>query len=366
MYFGEIFRCFREWVPKMAVAVDAGTRFLNPYGITLLPLMRLRRRALRRETPSGEVYETEYTLPDPLLLPRLLRSKADVLIAIEFTPPALMAALAAALSRRKRLVLLVESDPGGRGGSSNPVVLSLKRWAVRRAGVIQTNNDKGRRYLVETLGADPAAARVAPYLTSRPPGPDARIEPHAGPLRILFANSLIPRKGLKELIEALALLDPRVRERIVLTVVGDGSERGELEAEGNALAMEDRVRFVGRRAYGELGEFYASADVLAIPSLADYRSLAGFEGLGYGLALLSSVHDGATEETVIDGVNGFAIDPRDHSMLAERITRLVERPELLTRMRTASLRLYEDKFSLAKIAANLAESVAIAAGNRVA
>lgn len=361
MYFGEIFRCFRDLVPNMAVVVDGGTRFLNRYGIELLPLMRLKKRAIRRTTPDGQDYATEIAFPDPALFARLLNQPADVFVTIEFTLPALITTLAATLRGRKRLVLLVESDPVGRGASANVLVRWVKRWAVRRAQVIQTNNERGRRYLVEDLGAPPASVRVAPYLTSRPPGPETVIGPRQGPLRILFANSINPRKGLRELLVALACLDPGMREQIALTVVGNGPEREELEERAAMLAMGDRIRFVGRKRYDELGAFYASADVLAIPSLADYRSLSGFEGLGYGLALLSSRHDGATEETVVDGVNGFVVEPRDSAGLAARIGRLAEDRELLLRMRHASHQRYLERFSVEMIAENIAQSVAAAA-----
>lgn len=362
MYFGEIFRSFRQFFPDMGVVVEAGAQYRNPYGIRLVPLMRMLRKKLRRTAPDGQTYDTEVKLPSPTLLRALGRQNADVLITIEFTPAALFATLARTLSRRTRLVLLIESDPVARGGSRNPLVRRIKRWAVRRADVIQTNNDKGRRYLQEDLGAHPDKVIVAPYLTSRPPGQPARIAAGDGPLRLLFANSLTPRKGLRELLAALALLEPDALSQVTLTIVGDGPERRELEPLAAALGMGERLRFAGRRAYSELGAFYAEADVLAIPSLADYRSLAGFEGLGYGLVLLASRHDGASEETVAEGVNGHVIDPEAPAGLARRIAELVaDRPRVLE-MRRASLDLYERRFSLEKIAANLAASVAIAAG----
>lgn len=363
MYFGEIFRSFRDLVPHTAVVVDDRTTFRNTYQIALKPILKVWRRAIKRTAPDGQVYETEIAFPSPLFATSLSREKADVVIVIEFTPAALIAtAVTAALPRRK-LVLLVESDPSRRGGSRNPIVRSIKRWAVQRADVIQTNNGHGRRYLIEDLGARPKRVRVAPYLTSRPPGPSGPLELHPGPLRILFANSITPRKGLRQLIKALALLAPSVRANLTLTVVGDGPERVELEAlAASTLRLGERLRFVGKRAYSELGGFYAEADVLATPSLADYRSLAGFEGLGYGLALLSSVHDGATEETVEDGVNGFAIDPLDIAATADRIRILVEDRDRMLSMRTASAKAYDERFSLEAIAANLSESVLAAAG----
>ncbi|WP_121115137.1 glycosyltransferase family 4 protein [Croceibacterium ferulae] len=364
MYFGEIFRSLRQRLPKLQVVVDDRTVYKNSYGIKLLPLMRLRRRTLERSTPDGMAYATEVAIPGPLLLPRLIREKADVIVTIEFTLPALIAVMATSLHPRRGLVLLVESDPAARGGSSNPMVRRIKRWAVKRADVLQTNNERGRRNLVEDLGANPARVRVAPYLTSRPPGPAQQIVLAPGRTRILFANSINERKGLRQFLGALALVPASLRQPIELTVIGDGPERAELEREAAELSL-GQVQFFGRKAYDELGIHYAAADILVIPSLADYRSLAGFEGLGYGLALLSSCHDGATEETVQDGINGFVIDPYDMPAVASRILALTQDADLLLRMRQQSLQRYHDLFSLDVIADNLTDSIALAARCRL-
>ncbi|MDZ4307489.1 glycosyltransferase family 4 protein [Allopontixanthobacter sp.] len=360
MYFGEIFAHFLALAPAMSVIVDRKANFENPYNLPLRPLMRLFSIPLKRRAEGGQIYDTEIRLPSPGLLARLIRLPTDVYIAIEFTPASLLAVAAAATRKGKPLVLLVESDPAGRGGSTSPAIRAVKRWAVRRAAIVQTNSAKGRDYLVGQLGADPAKVRVAPYLTSRPPGPASTIADSGGPVRMLFANSISPRKGLRQLLTALAALTPADRARIDLTIVGDGPERAELEAVAAALGMGGRLRFEGRKRYAELGEYYARSDVLLVPSLADYRSLASFEGLAYGLALLNSTRDGATDETVREGVNGFAIDPHDPSQIADRISRLVNDRALLLSMRKASASLYEARFSLERIAANLAESVRLA------
>lgn len=364
MYFGEIFSHFLKLAPLMSVIVDKKTVFENNHRLPLKPLMTLFSIPLKRQSESGQVYETEINLPAPTLLAHLIHLPTDVFIVIEFTLASLLAVTAGALRKRKPFVLLVESDPASRGGSSSPVVRSIKRWAVRRAAVVQTNNEKGRDYVVSQLGADPARVRVAPYLTSRPPGPQTKISTVAGPVRLLFANRISPRKGLRQMLAAIAALSPADREQIDLTIVGDGPERAELEERATALGLGDRLHFEGRKRYAELGEYYSNADVLLAPSLADYRSLASFEGLAYGLALLGSAEDGATEETVEEGVNGFAINPHDAAQIADRISRLINDRALLLSMRQASRALYENQFSLERIAANLAESVRIAHGSK--
>ncbi len=358
MYFGEIFQQLLSHVPRLQVAVDRHTRFDNRYALPLLPLMSLYSIPLKRRTGGGQVYDTEIRLPAPSLLARLLSLRSDVFVVIEFTPVSLTAMVAAWLGGNKPIVLLVESDPSARGSKRNWLVRRIKRWAVRRATIIQTNNAKGYDYLVHVLRADPARVRMAPYLTSRPPGPEVGPLAHDGPLRLLFVNSLTPRKGLRQALAALAMIEPAQRNQIALTIIGDGPERRSLEETAGQLDMGERLQFLGSCAYADLGQYLANADVLLAPSLADYRSLATFEGLGYGLALLASVHDGATEETVQDGRNGFRIDPHDPQQLARRISQLAQDRDLLQRMRKASLDLYRQHFSVEAVAANLAGSIA--------
>ncbi len=366
MYFGEIFRAFIRRFPDTLIPVKHGATFHHAADLPLVPMITswsLRWKRMVR----GVDYGAGIDVPKPGFVRRMLGARADCLITIEFTGLALIAMAAAALRPAMGRVLLVESDPRQRGGSSHPLVLAIKRIACARAHVIQTNTAEGRAYLIEVLRADPARVRVAPYLTSCPPRPDRASllsQPMAGDgtpkLRLLFVNSLQPRKGADHLLAALALLPDAVAARIDLTIVGDGPERSRLAAMAAPLADRLALRFLGAKPYRELGQYYAAADVLVIPSIVDYRSLAGFEGLAYGLALIQSRFDGAARETIVEGETGFAIDPANHADFAARITALVSDPALLARCRAGAARLYAARFSVEQIADNIAQSVRLA------
>lgn len=363
LYYGEIFQAFRELEPDTAVVVERGQDIRNPHALRLVPLLRMYKKKLRRMV-DGQLYETFTRIPLPDLIVSLRRLKPRALIMIEFTPVALLSLLSALAMPRTARIHLVESDPTARGGSRNPVMLGLKRWMVRRMDVIQTNTEAGRRYLEQTLGADPARIRVAPYLSSHPPGPAPSAPDASGPVRLLFANSLTERKGMIHAIAALALCPDEVRRQIDLTIVGDGPERPRLEAAVADAGLEGQVHFAGRKTYDELGAYFAGADVLLVPSLVDYRSLAGFEGLSYSLALIASRFDGASLETVEEGVNGHAIDPADHDTLARILSDLVNDRERLAAYRRASGEIFARAYSIPRIAANLRDSVALAVARR--
>ena len=354
MYYGELFAKLRKLEPRLAIGVDRETDFANPHGLDLRPLYRRRSIGL----PSGDGYARELHAASPALAARVAKLAPEVLVTIEFTPVSLLAMFGSLGSRGTKRVLLVESDPAGRGASNSSGVLAVKRRAVGLADAIRTNNEAGARYLVDTLGADSGKVDVGPYLTSRPPGPPVNIEQGDGSLRLLFANSLTERKNARVMIEALGMLDDAVRSEVRLTIVGDGDQRGVLGNLADERGVNDCVHFVGKRAYADLGEHYAAADVLVNPTSLDYRSLSSFEGLGYGLALLVSDKDGASRETVIEGKTGFTFAPDDSRALAGHIATLASDRDRLLAMRRNALVLYEETFSLERAAANIAATIA--------
>ncbi|MBT0668353.1 glycosyltransferase family 4 protein [Novosphingobium profundi] len=353
----------RQHEPELAIVVERGVEFRNPYQAKLLPMLRMYKKKLKRVV-DGTAYETYTKLPLPDLSFGLRRLAPQAVIMVEFTPVALMSLLACLTMPATARIQLVESDPRSRGASRNPLVLKMKRWMVGKMDIIQTNTPEGRDYLVDTLGAPPQRVRVAPYLSSHPPGPPSRPHDPQGPVNLLFANSLTRRKGLDRIVAALSACDPATRQALRLIVIGDGPERAALEESVRASALEEIVTFVGRKSYDEMGPYFAEADVLLVPSLADYRSLASFEGLSFGLALIASKFDGASRETVVDGRNGYVIDPDDIGAIARSLTALVGDRAHLQECRNASSALFAAKYSIPQIAQNLHDSLEAARARR--
>lgn len=363
LYFGGIFAAFCKHFPATTILVDRTVDYRGAEGLPLQPGLECWHFGGQR-TLGQAAYDVSYAIPKPGLIPALLRSQPQALVVIEFTLPALIATALAWFRRDIALLLLVESDPALRGAKSNPVVRAIKRWACRRADAIQTCNAAGKRFLIEELRVPPAKVRVAPYLTSCPPH---ALQPmhkrDDGRVTILFANSLVSRKGADRLLSALAQLPPAIAAKVAVTIVGEGPERPRLEAMASQLASIP-TSFVGAKPYAELGSDYAAADILAIPTLADYRSLAGFEGLGYGLALLASRADGASEEILDGGRTGLSIDPNDPATIAAAITQMVEHPDQLAAYQHNAKALFEDRFSYAQIASHLADGLVAALDGR--
>ena len=64
-------------------------------------------------------------------------------------------------------------------------------------------------------------------------------------------------------------------------------------------------------------------------------------------------------ETVVDGVNGFLVPPRDVDALVAAMERFIVQPELIVGMGQASRRLAEERFDVHKINQRILEAMGI-------
>jgi glycosyltransferase involved in cell wall biosynthesis len=259
------------------------------------------------------------------------------------------------------VLLLVEGDPAFRGVRHGWLQRVIRRRVARSASVVMTNNEAGAVYLRDALGVAAEKLVVRPYLTSVPMANDkaARRANPGAVVRFLFLNSLTSRKGLGQLIRAVAALDAARRQRVRVRIVGDGAERSVCEQLAADLGVADAFSFEGAVPWRRVGEAYAAADVFVAPSLRDYRSLAGFEAVACGLPVIASVHDGAAAEVVVPGENGFIVDPRDTRALAAALAWFVDRPEERARMAAVS-RAIASRYTVERIVANLVEASRLA------
>ncbi|WP_052201096.1 glycosyltransferase family 4 protein [Terriglobus sp. TAA 43] len=147
------------------------------------------------------------------------------------------------------------------------------------------------------------------------------------PLRLLFVGRINQRKGIKYLLEALALLPDAPIELTVCGRVLDGLELFKQEAR--------RVTVRASVSSEELVKAYQDADLFVLPSVAEGFGQVLLEALACGLPVLSTTNT-AAPDLIHNGVEGFVVDPRSPEQIAERLAwSLTHREELLA-MRLAA------------------------------
>jgi len=133
------------------------------------------------------------------------------------------------------------------------------------------------------------------------------------PLQILFIGHGFRRKGLKELLQALALLK---KEDWHLSVVGRDREKGTYLHLTHQLGIEGRVTFFGVQK--DATPFYQMADLVVVPSHYDPFANVTLEALGMGVPVVSSKENGGHE--ILKEPYGFTIPSMgDLSSFAETL-----------------------------------------------
>ncbi len=213
-----------------------------------------------------------------------------------------------------------------------------KRYLASLDGFIY--NSKTTRRSVEDLIGPTRSVLAYPGRDDRPALSADEVHRRSeepGPLRILFVGSLIPRKELHTLVEAVSLL-PKQSWR--LDVVGARNADVEYAAHINKLiefkALMDNITLHGPVPRAELLQRYASAHVLAVPSSYEGFGLVYLEGMGFGLPAIAS-NTGAACETVTPNRTGFLVSPGDARAIADNLAYLTRNRAELTRMGIAGL-----------------------------
>jgi phosphatidylinositol alpha-1,6-mannosyltransferase len=144
-------------------------------------------------------------------------------------------------------------------------------------------------------------------------------------------------------------------------VVGDGDERGRLEALADALGVTDCVRFVGEVADQELAQYFAACDVFVLPNRVEAGDFEGFgivflEAAASGKPVVGGASGGVVE-AVDDGRTGLLVDAEDPSAVQSALERLLSSPDLRDRFGRAG-RVWATRFSWESAAAKVERRVA--------
>jgi len=173
-------------------------------------------------------------------------------------------------------------------------------------------------------------------------------------IMILCPRRLVPKNGVKFLIESLTFLRPQLNQLSVL-IVGDGPERENLEERVVELGLQDSVIFAGSQSNDDLPAFYADADFVAIPSLMEATSIAGLEAMACARAVVAT-EVGGLPEIIDDGVTGLLVPPRDPEALSAAIMRLIENSELRRHLGQAARARVEREFTWEHVARETARA----------
>jgi glycosyltransferase involved in cell wall biosynthesis len=167
-----------------------------------------------------------------------------------------------------------------------------------------------------------------------------------GEFAIAAAGQLIPRKGHRYLLQAVAALTdshPQIR----LVIFGDGYLNNQLRAQASSLGLGGVVQFAGFR--DDLDDFIGCFDLLVHPALAEGLGVATLKAAAAGVAVVC-FDAGGLKEAVQNGKTGILVELEDADALRVAIASLIDDDQLRLQMGGAGRIRMQTEFSIATMA----------------
>lgn len=203
---------------------------------------------------------------------------------------------------------------------------------IRRFDEIVSVSKVAKEYAADAFNISstivPNAVSIAEFTSSKKPVPN----------RIVFLGRLVPRKGCKELLEAIRILK-QSKSNFEVVIAGDGEQRQHLEHYVNKHDLEQCVSFVGFVSEKEKKDLLASATVAVFPALG---------GESFGIVLLEAMAAGSMVvlagdnpgyRSVMGSIPEAMVNPKNSHELSAHIERMLNDQVLREKISTAQQKL---------------------------
>lgn len=142
------------------------------------------------------------------------------------------------------------------------------------------------------------------------------------PIKCLFVGSLIRRKGIEYLIEAIRRLR-KDNYGVELIIVGDGELRGKFELLAQDLQIK-HVKFLGYVENGpKLLHIYRNSDIFVLPTLSEGFPRVLYEAMSQSLPIVTTNVSGITG-LMKNGKNAVLVPPRSPEAIAKGISKIIK------------------------------------------
>lgn len=202
----------------------------------------------------------------------------------------------------------------------------LQDWLLRRAEVVVGTSPV---YLAESpflqeVQGKTACLPVGVEPVCPEPAAVAEIRRRYSGKKIIFTlGRLVPYKGYGNLIEAARYLD----DSYVVLIGGTGILKDELQNKINALALQERVKLLGRVSDEELPAYYGACDVFCLSSVQKTEAfgIVQIEAMSCGKPVIATnIPQSGVAWVNAHGESGVNVAPGDARGLAAAIKAVVE------------------------------------------
>lgn len=224
---------------------------------------------------------------------------------------------------------------------ASPRMKRLVQWTVCHADMNIVLGEKWQNFLVEEIGALPERVVIAVNATKDLP--PSLLPADRDPWHFLVLANLLPRKGIGELLEAIAQLR-EAGEPARLTLAGGGQvERYRLQA--RQLGIESACTFTGWIRGDAVTTLLFTHSALVLPSHAEGLPMTLIEALSARLPVVTTPV-GSIPDHFEHDTSCLFVSPGSVAELVAALRRMATDAALRSRLGANGRVLYEERFGL--------------------
>lgn len=218
------------------------------------------------------------------------------------------------------------------------------RWTFAHANHVVVLGQAASDFVTQTLRVPTERVEVVINGVPAPVQTRAPLSAEKSQCRVLFLGNLTERKGVTDLLKALARSQEASSGRVDAVFAG-GGDIATYSQKAQALGVSGYTRFVGWADQAQAAQWVASADVLVLPSYDEGLPLVILEALANGVAVICTPV-GEIPHVLQDGTDVLMVAPGDINALAATIDILVGDPKKRHDFETQGNTAYRKQFSL--------------------
>jgi glycosyltransferase involved in cell wall biosynthesis len=171
----------------------------------------------------------------------------------------------------------------------------------------------------------------------------AEIRKRYGSRLLLSVGRLVNYKGFGYLIRAMKDVEAS------LMIIGDGPERGRLEAYARRLGVDKKVMFLGE--VSDTAPYYQACEIFVLPSVSRNEAfgIVQLEAMACGKPVINTHLRSGVQYVSINGLTGVTVPAGDSSALARATSLLLEDPCRRAAYGAAARRRVQEEFSVERM-----------------
>lgn len=143
-------------------------------------------------------------------------------------------------------------------------------------------------------------------------------------IKLLYVGELIKQKAIDCIIEIVDRMSTDIK--VNLCIIGDGSERKNLERLVREKQLQERVFFLGKQSREYVYKQMAQSDIFVMISKHETLGLVYLEAMSMGCITIGSKGEGI-DGIITNGENGYLVEPFNVKELENCVKRIVNESE---------------------------------------